>query len=90
MGVKFKCKKCKKRFNTAMGRSEIIVQVADCENILCPLKHKSLSHVPEKRLSLPMVIPKAANDIEIPIETYEDIPIGGLISFREVKKRNGF
>ena len=91
MGAKVKCKKCKKKFNLSDGREAIQQCIEACENPQCPLRHKSLSYVPAKTtpLCLPAPISGSANDTDEVVEVHEDIPIGGFISHRELKKKNG-
>jgi len=92
MGVKFKCKRCKQRFDSSVGREAIEGCIDACEKPACPLKRHSLKHIPK----LPTVLlledktkQSSANDEKI-IEVYEEIPIGGLISYKEMRKNHGW
>lgn len=92
MGVKrFKCKRCKTRFDLASGREIIQACVDACEKPACPLRNKSLAYIPlakdRKTLSLPK---KAVNDsMETVEEYYEEEPINGFISGKEIRKKHG-
>lgn len=90
MGAKFKCKKCKQKFNSSDGREVIQACVDSCDKPTCPLKHRSLDYIPKLKPTILLLENKeeAAND-EV-IEVFEEIPIGGLISYKEMRKRNGW
>lgn len=89
MAARFKCKKCKKRFDISDGRDAIQECIAACEKPTCPLRGKSLAYLPKKReIQTLDQEPEAANDEDV-IEVYEEQPIGGLVSYREMKKKYG-
>ena len=91
MGVRFKCKKCKHRFDIADGRAAVQAHVDACDKLSCPLRRRNLSIVPKGRTNLPMVIPQSANDpVEEEVETYEETPIYGLVSHKGMRKKHGF
>ena len=90
MAKRFKCKKCKRNFNVKDGREAILGQIAECDKVSCSLKHTNLSYIPLKVKDDKKEPPAAANDEpDTIIEIYEEQPIGGLISQKEIRKRHG-
>lgn len=96
MGARFKCKKCKTTFNFNDGRQVVSEQIAACEKPQCILRNKNLGFIPLKSVikenhavatirSLP-VVSVAVNPVEETVEVYEEQPIGGLISIKEIRK----
>mgnify|MGYP001602089491 FL=1 len=84
MGARFKCKKCKRTFNINDGRGAIQKEIDKCEHINCTLKHRSLTYIPVKKL--PQI--DSANDEEV-VDVYEEEPINGFVSCKDIKNKYG-
>lgn len=90
MAKRFKCKKCKRNFNVKDGREAILQQIAGCDKLTCSLRHTNLSYIPLKAKDAKTDTPAASNDEpDTIVEVYEEQPIGGLISQKEIRKRHG-
>lgn len=91
MGAKFKCKKCKRKFDMGDGRDAVEKSVNECEKPICPLRNRALNHIPIKKVDqLQTTEPAANEETDEVVEIYEEIPIGGLISYKELRKKNGW
>ena len=92
MGGKVKCKKCGRKFNWSIGREGITKFIEECNKTACPLKSKQFQHVPSKPIETVESKSEPANDqvSEDVVEHYEELPIGGLVSYKEIRKKYGW
>lgn len=86
MAAKFKCKRCKKSWPISVGREMIQQYISNCNKPSCILRNKALEYIPVLN---PIKVVKEEEE-EKEIEVFEEQPVGGLISHREMKKKYGW
>lgn len=87
MAARFKCKKCRERFDFSDGREAITFKIEQCPKNMCPLRNRQLAYIPLKRVT---EINDAANEPnEESVEVFEEEPISGLISQKDIRKLYG-
>ena len=77
MMKKFKCKKCKVKFNLAKGRKSIEETINNCTRYDCCLRGTNMSFVPLLNMNESVIV-----------DQYEMIPIGAFINRQDYMRKN--